>query len=450
LVKLNDTTKYVELYVEDLRTRVRSPPAPPIKKPHLRMRLFSLIAIIFIFNLATINVTINSIQPHLFMKLKTFIFSLFVLIQAPSLAAQANGGLFFECGVGKLAQLKSEINTYQQELGVDATVYEVHENGTRLRLSLKDPSIYGTLYLRWDPKYNITEERISLPSAKGLKEIETVSKKEILLALMHHGRKTVFAGNACHIDALREHVEIRQMIVAWSEHLHWSFPDGGSAQWNQRYWDQGNLKPGASLDEALRDFFIQPEKCSIGCYTATKIVIIQGILDYFRRIKKDDAMADAIIKRLKSDDDVLVGIEPGAMWSFQKPINPEELKRLGKLLKIQNEVAPMNFIPGDWVYFVNNDPKSSDVDGYEGSNTIYMGRASFDDFYNDNQHHYLYNEKIQNIYNWRNGVFSRSRHYQKMQSLSPEQIDQLGLTPQEGGFVLSNRAIPYFFGFEPF
>jgi hypothetical protein len=29
LVKLNDTTKYVELYVEDLRTRVRSPPAPP-------------------------------------------------------------------------------------------------------------------------------------------------------------------------------------------------------------------------------------------------------------------------------------------------------------------------------------------------------------------------------------------------------------------------------------
>ena len=42
LVKLNDTTKYVELYVEDLRTRVRSPPAPPIKKPHLRMGLFSI------------------------------------------------------------------------------------------------------------------------------------------------------------------------------------------------------------------------------------------------------------------------------------------------------------------------------------------------------------------------------------------------------------------------
>ncbi len=384
------------------------------------------------------------------MKLKIFIASLFVLIQAPLVVAQTNGGLIFECRADKRNQLKSELNAYQQELGVDASVYEVHESGTRLRLSLKDPSVYGTLYLRWDPKYNITEERISFPTAKGLAEIETVSRKEILLALMHQGRETVFAGNACHIDALKEHVQIRQMIVAWSEHLHWSFPDGSSAQWNQQYWDQGNLKPGASLDKAMRDFFIQPDKCSIGCYTATKIVIIQGILDYFRRVKKDDAMADAIINRLKSDDDVLVGIEPGAMWSFQKPINPEEQKRLGKLLKIQTRVAPMNFIPGDWVYFVNTDKDSSEKDGYEGSNSIYMGRASFDDFYNDNEHHYLYNEKIQNIYNWRNGVFSRSRDYQRVRTLSAEQVHQFGLSPEEGGFLLKNRAIPYFFGFEPF
>ena len=30
LAKLNDTTKYVELAVEDLRTRVRFPPTPPL------------------------------------------------------------------------------------------------------------------------------------------------------------------------------------------------------------------------------------------------------------------------------------------------------------------------------------------------------------------------------------------------------------------------------------
>ena len=384
------------------------------------------------------------------MNLRPFILSLFILTQAPSLAAQTNGGLVFECRPDKLTQLNGQLINYQKELGIDASIYKVQEGDGRLRVSLKDPSVYGTLYLRWDPQYSITEERISLPGKKGLVEVETVSKKEILLALMHEGRETVFKDAACDIEALKDHVQIRQMIVAWSEHLHWSFPDGGPAQWNQHYWDQGNLKPKASLDEAMRDFFINPDKCSLGCYTATKIVIIQGILDYFRRVKKDDAMADAIIKRLKSDDDVLVGIEPGAMWSFQKPISPEEQKRLGKLLKIQTWVAPMNFIPGDWVYFVNTDKESSEKDGYEGSNSIYMGRASFDDFYNDNEHHYLYNEKIQNIYNWRNGVFSRSRDYQRMQTLSAEQLHQLGLSPDEGGFLLKNRAIPYFFGFEPF
>jgi hypothetical protein len=384
------------------------------------------------------------------MNLRSFIFSLSILIPAPLLAAQTHGGLIFECGSDKLTQLNGQLVAYSKELGIDVSVYKVDEGGGRLRLILKDPSVYGTLYLRWDPQYKITEERISLPGKKGLVEFETVSRKEILLALMHEGRETLFKDAACDISALKDHVQIRQMIVAWSEHLHWSFPDGGPARWNERYWDQGNLKPKASLDEAMRDFFIHPDQCSVGCYTATKIVIIQGILDYFRRVKKDDAMADAIIKRLKSDDDVLVGIEPGAMWSFQKPINLEEQKRLGKLLKVQTQVAPMNFIPGDWVYFVNTDKDSSEKDGYEGSNSIYMGRASFDDFYNDNLHHYLYNEKIQNIYNWRNSVFSRSRDYQRMQTLSAEQLHQFGLSPEEGGFLLKNRAIPYFFGFEPF
>jgi hypothetical protein len=306
------------------------------------------------------------------------------------------------------------------------------------------------LYLRWNPSYAIAEERVSLPTAHGLKQIETVSKKEILLALMHEGRATIFKDNACEVSALKEHVEIRQMIVAWSEHLHWSFPDGSAAQWNPQYWERGNLKPGASLDEAMKDFFINPDQCSVGCYTATKIVIIQAVLDYFRRVKKNHVMADAIVKRLKSDHDALVGIEPGAMWTFQKSINPEEQKRLGKLLKVQTSVASMNFVPGDWVYFVNNDKDSAQIDGYEGSNTIYMGRASFDDFYNDNHHHYLYNEKLSTIYNWRNRVFSRSRDYSRIEKLSAEQIYQLGLSTEEGGFLLNNRAVPYFFGFEPF
>jgi hypothetical protein len=95
------------------------------------------------------------------MNLRSFILSLLILTQAPYLAAQTSGGLIFECGSDKLTQLNSQLINYQQELGIDASVYQVQEGEGRLRVSLKDSSVYGTLYLRWDPRYSITEERIS-------------------------------------------------------------------------------------------------------------------------------------------------------------------------------------------------------------------------------------------------------------------------------------------------
>lgn len=384
------------------------------------------------------------------MYLKFFYLLPLIFLQSSLAFANDSGGLIFRCAGQDMSQVKQDVKAYIQNLGILESAYRLEKSHQQLRLSLSHPSNYGTLYIHWNPMYEITEESVSLPTNNGLKNQTTVSRKEILLAMMHPGRTTLFKDRACDLNALKEHIEIRQMIVAWSEHLHWTFPDGSAAQWNPQYWDRGNLKPETSLDEAMRDFFIQPEQCSVGCYTATKIVIIQAVLDYFRRIKKDNIRADAIVKRLKSDDDVLVGIEPEAMWTFQQSIKPNEQKRLGKLLKIQTPVEPMNFIPGDWVYFVNNDKRSAEIDGYEGSNTIYMGRASFDDFYNDNNHHYLYNEKLTTIYNWRNRVFSRSRDYSRLQNLSAEQIHQLGLSPEEGGFLLKNRAVPYFFGFEAF
>ena len=381
---------------------------------------------------------------------KSILFFFILWVSQVSATAKDSGGLAFECSEIQLPKIQQGIKSYLQELGISTSAYQLEQMNSRIHLRLSQTSAYGSLYLRWNPSYAIVEESVTLPTVHGQRQIQTVAKKEILLAMMLPGRTTLFKDRACDLNALKEHIEIRQMIVAWAEHLHWTFPDGSAAQWNPQYWDRGNLKPEASLDEAMRDFFIQPEQCSVGCYTATKIVIIQAVLDYFRRIKKDNIRADAIVKRLKSDDDVLVGIEPEAMWTFQQSIKPGEQKRLGKLLKIQTPVEPMNFIPGDWVYFVNNDKRSAEIDGYEGSNTIYMGRASFDDFYNDNQHHYLYNEKLSTIYNWRNRVFSRSRDYARLQNLSAEQIHQLGLSPEEGGFLLKNRAIPYFFGFEPF
>lgn len=145
---------------------------------------------------------------------------------------------------------------------------------------------------------------------------------------------------------------------------------------------------------------------------------------------------------------MLVNIEPDAMWHFLKKDQPEIKSKNGKLLSVKHNIAPLNFIPGDWVYFINTDPKSSDKPGYEGSNSIYMGRAKFDDFYNDNGHYFFYHEKLVEVYNWRHGVFSRSNDYDKLQPLSSDLLNILGLSPQKGGLVLDTRSVPKYFGFE--
>lgn len=367
---------------------------------------------------------------------------LLVISQAPM--AQ---GLVFECSSHQIKAIDHQIQSYFQNLNIKHDFYEKRISDNRLQLQLNEtPLKNSTLYLRWDPRFNIQDEIVQLPTANGKRDVLTVSKKEIIFALMQSGRETSFKNSSCQFEAFEDHVNVRQMIVAWSEDLHWKFPDGISAKWNESYWANGTLKPGKPLSEAMADFFINKDSCSVGCYTATKIIIIQGILDYYQRIKKDFNISKKIKDVLRSDGEVLVNIEPESMWQFLEK-DKKTLSDQGKLLTIKNKVAPLNFIPGDWVYFINTDPKSSNKPGYEGSNAIYMGRAKFDDFYNDNGHYYFYNEKLSEVYNWRHGVFSRSQDYEKLQALSPELQNTLDLPPTEGGMVLDTRSVPKYFGF---
>jgi len=81
--------------------------------------------------------------------------------------------------------------------------------------------------------------------------------------------------------------------------------------------------------------------------------------------------------------------------------------------------------------------------GVEGSNFIYLGRNKFDDYYNDNGHSYTYKQKLNEVYQWRNGVFSRHRDASKMRPLSQEELDQLGKAPSEDGLVMEFRVSPY-------
>lgn len=363
----------------------------------------------------------------------------------------ASAEIHFECAPERLAQLEQDLAPYLKSAGVRDALMTVTRGPTQLSYGLRDSAPAGdTVTLRFRPELEISEESVTLPTSKPdeLRTVSTVSRKEILYALMHSGRETRFSGKACDAQALIDHVGVRQMTVAWAEHLQWGWPDGGPAQWNAALWDKGTPRPGVDTFDAFMDVFVNPQAYAVGCYTATKFVMVQGVLDYYRRIRKDEALARQVERRLWEDQDPLVGVEPRAMWSFEADYDASEQHIPGKYLRLQHNVVAGNFVPGDWAYFLNTDPVSYEKTGYEGSNAIYLGRNRFNDHYADNGGHYLYLEKLRMVYHWRRGVFSRSRDYAKLEQLPTQQLYALEKTPEEGGFLLSLRAVPYYFGFE--
>lgn len=379
-----------------------------------------------------------------------------LLAAAGTLAAPAQAsadGVAFSCGTGLASAIQTGMGRYLAELGIGPALYQLTadtQTGS-LTYTLRTPADdTNTLDLFKRPEFNVGQDTVTLPQAgKAPVSVQTVSRKEIVLALMQHGRQTVFSGAACDLQALKDQVSLRQNIVAWSEHLHWVWPDGGPARWNARYWMDGTPVRGRALHTALLDAFTQHDRYAIGCYTATKLVVLQGITDYYRRVKADPSTTALVEQRVQVNGDPLVNIEPGDMWFFEDDFDPREKDRPGKLMKMHYHVAPTNFVPGDWIYILNTDPKTRHKTGYEGSNALYMGRNRFDDYFNDHNHSYSYEEKVDEVYQWRNGVFSRSRDADKIQPLSAEDMRRLSQRPAQGGLVKAYRVVPYLFGYEP-
>lgn len=362
-------------------------------------------------------------------------------------------GIQFACAPAQLAQVRADMPRYLQGMGIGARWVSTkvdRQHGTATYSLTGQTSPTGTLFLRWRSELEVEDAVIDIPTSEQATEpVVTVSRKEIVLALLHPGRLTRFTGRACTVQALADHVGVRQNTVMWAEVLGWRWPDGGSAEWNPLFWNRGTPQPGVPVYAALNDMFFQQSKYAIGCYTATKMVYAQAVLDYYRRVKGDAATTQLVLDRLMQDGEPLVDIEPGRMWSFEADFDHAELHRPGKLLRMRESVAAANFVPGDWVYFLNTDAHTYQKTGYEGSNAIYLGRNRFDDYYNDFVHHYSYKEKLGEVYQWRNGVFSRRRDYAKREPLSPGDFDRLSATPEQGGLLMGYRIVPYYFGFEP-
>lgn len=367
-------------------------------------------------------------------------------------AAMAEAGIRFACEPGRLHAIESGMDAYLSSMGIKAglVVKKVDRARGVLVYTLNTPEDdFNTLDLKNRSALHIHDEVVTLPGKYGRsRRVVTVSKKEILLSLLQHGRLTGFNDAACEVEALKDHVALRQNIVAWTEILTWGWPDGGDAKWNRKYWTYGTPRQGVPIHEAFDDAFMNQRKYAIGCYTATKLVVAQGVLDYYRRGKKDPVRRKLVEDRLSADKDPLVGVEPEKMWDFEKDFNPQDWNIPGKLLKIQYGIAPMNFVPGDWIYMLNTDPITYKKVGYEGSNAIYLGRGKFDDYYNDNRHSYTYLQKLDDVYQWRNGVFNRRRDIKRVEPLGRLDYEHLGRPPADGGLVESFRVFPYLFGYE--
>ena len=82
------------------------------------------------------------------------------------------------------------------------------------------------------------------------------------------------------------------------------------------------------------------------------------------------------------------------------------------------------------------------IPAHQKGGVLHIGRGLFSDYYNDNNHHFTFKEQIDEVYQWRNHVYSRPQDNRKITPLSESDIEQLSKSIHEGGLLLDYRAIP--------
>lgn len=365
---------------------------------------------------------------------------------------QTDDGIVFECPTNTNKTLSKEILNYfkenkiHQKLFHTTTTKSSIKNHTKISFKLKKKySQISTIAFKDIPDFDLADEEIILPALNNQTQIiKTVSKKEILLAMMQRGRKTLFDAEKCQLSSLKDFVGIRQNTSAWGQKLDWYFPDD-KAKWNTQYWDYGTPIKGTKLADGLRDMFLNPRLYAIGCYTAAKLVMIQGVYDYYYRVEPNQNKLQIIEEKLWSDNDPLVNLEPGHAWDFYPKMTPEEKATPGKILDVQKNIPFNHIIPGDWIYMFNAPGIMTANRGYEGSNAIYLGRNQFTDYYNIHGHSYTFEELIDKVYQWRNNVYDRPDDNKNIKPLYKDDLFRLAKTPDENGIFIDYRIYPVHF-----
>ena len=373
------------------------------------------------------------------------------------------GGIRFDCKPVEIEKIKKDMVQYFTELEFPASMIHMHrcDKGNSICYTLNTHrNDTNTMDLTTRPELDILPEILEYKRGDGkiIKDAFT-SKKEVLAALMQHGREYVLSGPRCSVEVLRDHVGVRQNIAKWGKisRLRWDFPEAWElkngklvleskyAKMNPAVWGAMKdplLPKGTAPHTAVEDAFIGSFSYSIGCTTAAKLVMVHGIMDYYRNVKKDKEMADYLNKIAK-----------------RAPLSQPDRSNVipGGYISRQYDVDTNNIIPGDWVYIKNTDKKSSERPGYEGTNTIYIGEGFFTKFYKNapgSRHGspYYLNEprevdldhKTQEVFNWRFYIHEDYKNNPKRTFLTHQEVEDLRRSPDDrtkpGLFESSRRS----------
>ena len=268
------------------------------------------------------------------------------------------------------------------------------------------------------------------------KTLQLVSNGEILAAMLQHGREFVFSDAHCSVDRLREHIAIRWNIVYWGSRAEWVYPPDQTARYNVfGPWVEvkgvgWTVRPHASASWAIADAFVSEFPYQMGCSAACRLIVAQGIFDYYRNERRDLGM-------LKLIEDSL---EPGRPFDQMTPtVEGRTTVRVpGRLVDRQFDVPWNHWVPGDWGWIKNTDARSASELGDEGTNLIYAGGGKFVNYYTDHPPESL-DDALKRVFDWR---FAAN---EAKQELSTVEKSRLRRDPRYQGLLRDVRDVPKLF-----
>ena len=371
-------------------------------------------------------------------------------------------GIRFACeSEDKAANLFREMRKLLSDYGISESLIKSHFSPSRkiVQFVLDTPEDnVSTLDLFKTPKYAIKNEMVTLSLPDGTHEqIEIASKKEIVLALMQHGRLTELGENFCKTKSLKNIVGLRQSVLKWVQGSRIGVAGGEGIRINPKYWERLEdekrgfdgeflLKTPGKLYEALLDSFLYKNDRGTGyylwCSKGSEIIMSLAIMDYWK--EADPEIFDFLNKHATSYS-----------LDFSIPSLENGQPAPGYVMDRAYPTSALNWAPGDWGYFENihrgklnlNDPKDKalydlySANGSQGHNSIYVGNGYFGAYPGVLRERDIY-DKMKYVLGYRHEY----RPDEPEQEVTKEILDRLARHVPEGGMVAAGRDYPKLFG----